>query len=336
MKKKIIITISLTIFLHLLFLSGCENSGEKNTSVLPEKVLLGISMASMEEDAYSFIKEAMYDNKEKDNVEIIWYDASNSEEKQADNINLLIKKKVDIIIIQPVNCDTAGKLVEKIHQAKIPVLALDRIAYNVSLAGYVTADNFKAGMEQAEYVCSLLQNEGKLLILKGDKNTNVAHEITAGNREILNKKPNIQIIEAWHKNWSDKLAALTTRETLMKHPELKAIIANNSNMAVAALKVLEEKDLMDKIITIGADASKEACLAISRGDHEAEVDKMPYILGLAAYKIAVMIVREERWLYDQLYNNGEYKILVHKTPVMLINSYNLIRMEERWGNLEDK
>ena len=126
------------------------------------------------------------------------------------------------------------------------------------------------------------------------------------------------------------MAEETVRRTLEKHPDLKGILANNDAMTMAAIKVLKEKNLTDKIITVGADASKEACLAIARGEHDADVDKMPYVLGMVSFKVASSLAREEPWEYDREIKNGEYDVRVKVTPIMLIDKYNLITIRDRW------
>lgn len=319
------------ILLFAIFsLTACQTEQVSND---PPKKTLGVSMASMKEDVFSIMKEAMYDNMERDNIDIIWLDAKDDKEQQKKDISYLLEQDVDLIIMTPVDSKEAAKLVEKINKEEIPVIALDRIIENVQLSGYITADSFLVGLEQARYLCEQVE-KGNIILLKGDKENNVAHEITAGNMEILKKNVNINIVvEEWHKAWSPELAEETVRNALDKHPDIVGVLANNSNMAMAAVNVLKEKNLIDKVITVGADASKEACIAIAKGEHDADVDKMPYVLGLTAFKAAVIILRDESWIFDRRIRNGEYSTAVDVTPVMFIDKYNLIAMKNRWDEL---
>lgn len=119
---------------------------------------------------------------------------------------------------------------------------MDRIIEDTKLDAYLTSNSFRVGVEQAKYLAQQMEEQGKVLILKGDKDDNVAIEISAGNLEILRKNQKIDIVsEEWHQEWSADLAEKTVRKTLEKHPDLKGILANNSDMAMAAVKVLKEK-----------------------------------------------------------------------------------------------
>lgn len=326
------IRVLLLIFFLLFQFTACNR--EDKIQKTPEKKTIGVSMASMKQDVFKIMKEAMMDLRDSENIEIIWLDAEEKEEKQEENIDYLIKKKVDVIIINPVSCKETAKGVEKIINAKIPVVAMDRIISNVKLHAYITANNYRTGTEQARYLVEQINGQGKIIILKGDKDDNVAYEITTGNKDILKGNMGIEIVaEEWHKDWSAELAEVTVRKALEKHPDLKGILANNSDMALAAVKILKEKNLIDQVITIGSDANKESCLAIAKDEHNAEIDNMPHILSLAALKTAIFISRNETWDYDKTIKNGEYDIPVVITPIMLINKYNLIVMRDRWPEL---
>jgi len=328
-------TKNLILIFFLLFLfTACEK--DIKIQKTPEKKTIGVSMASMKQDFFKIIKEAMMDIREQENIEIIWLDAEEKKEKQEENISKLIKEKVDTIIINPVDCKETAKEIEKIKNAKIPVVAIDRIIRNVKLDAYISSDSFGTGTEQARYLAEQIDGQGKILILKGDKNDNVSQEITAGNKDVLRKTLRIDIVaEEWHEDWSPELAADTVRKALEAHPDLQGILANNSDMAMAAIKVLKEKNLLDQVTTIGADASKEACLAIAKDEHTADIDTMPYVLGLSAIKTAVFIARDEIWNYDINIKNGDYDLPVIVTPIMLINKFNLVVMRDRWPELYD-
>lgn len=324
----------LFLTLSILLFTGCAR--EEKVGKIPPRKTIGVSFARMNDTTSSFIREAMEDLTERDNIELILLDAEENEIKEKENLEKLLEAKADVIIIQPVkskNKEIEGVL-KKIKEKNIPLVAIDRILEDTKLDAYVTSNNFRAGVEQAKYLTQQIEEQGQVLILKGDREDNVALEISAGNLEILRKNQKIDIVnDEWHQNWSAEMAKETVRRTLEKHPDLKGILANNDAMTMAAIKVLKEKNLTDKIITVGADASKEACLAIARGEHDADVDKMPYVLGMVSFKVASSLAREEPWEYDREIKNGEYDVRVKITPIMLIDKYNLITIRDRWPEL---
>lgn len=324
----------LILILFTLLFTGCAR--EEKVSKLPSRITIGVSFASLNSTTDRFIREAMEDLKERDNVELILLDADENEEREKENLERLLQEKVDAIIIQPVKSknEELKEILKEIEKKNIPLVAMDRIIEDTKLDAYLTSNSFRVGVEQAKYLAQQMEEQGKVLILKGDKDDNVAIEISAGNLEILRKNQKIDIVsEEWHQEWSADLAEKTVRKTLEKHPDLKGILANNSDMAMAAVKVLKEKNLTGQVITVGADATREACLAIAREEHDADVDKMPYVLGMVSFKVACYLARQEPWEYDTVVKNGEHEVRVKVTPIMLIDKYNLIAMRDRWPEL---
>ena len=324
----------LILILFTLLFTGCAR--EEKVSKLPSRITIGVSFASLNSTTGRFIREAMEDLKERDNVELILLDADENEEREKENLERLLQEKVDAIIIQPVKSknEELKEILKEIEKKNIPLVAMDRIIEDTKLDAYLTSNSFRVGVEQAKYLAQQMEEQGKVLILKGDKDDNVAIEISAGNLEILRKNQKIDIVsEEWHQEWSADLAEKTVRKTLEKHPDLKGILANNSDMAMAAVKVLKEKNLTGQVIAVGADATREACLAIAREEHDADVDKMPYVLGMVSFKVACYLARQEPWEYDTVVKNGEHEVRVKVTPIMLIDKYNLIAMRDRWPEL---
>lgn len=324
----------LILILFTLLFTGCAR--EEKVSKLPSRITIGVSFASLNSTTGRFIREAMEDLKERDNVELILLDADENEEREKENLERLLQEKVDAIIIQPVKSknEELKEILKEIEKKNIPLVAMDRIIEDTKLDAYLTSNSFRVGVEQAKYLAQQMEEQGKVLILKGDKDDNVAIEISAGNLEILRKNQKIDIVsEEWHQEWSADLVEKTVRKTLEKHPDLKGILANNSDMAMAAVKVLKEKNLTGQVITVGADATREACLAIAREEHDADVDKMPYVLGMVSFKVACYLARQEPWEYDTVVKNGEHEVRVKVTPIMLIDKYNLIAMRDRWPEL---
>ncbi|OCL28429.1 sugar ABC transporter substrate-binding protein [Orenia metallireducens] len=337
-KSRIIIL----MFLILIF-GGCQFSVERiNPFTIPIKskspIVIGISMANIKEDVSKVMKEAIMDYKTKVNADIIWKNANNDITQQEEDIKSLIEQQVDIIIFHAVRTDEQGKkIVKLINQHNIPIIALDRLPEDSKVDAYISADNFKAGQLQTRYLLDQIDKKGNIIILKGDKNINVTDNITIGNKSELKNNEEIKIIkEEFHHNWSRKSAKETVNKILNKNKEINGILANNDNLALGALDAIEGNNMRKKIIVVGADASKEASIAIAKENLAATIDKMPYTMGKKALMVASFILRDIDWNWDRTIKNGEYNIKLIISPVKLIDKYNIEILEDRWGNLPIK
>ncbi len=299
------------------------------------KIKIGVSVATMKEAVYSFMKQAMMDNKDKYGVEVYWVSSNNNEMAQVGNVEDLLAQGIDVLILHPVNTVAAAALVKKAQRENVPVVSMDRLPTNVSLSCHVTADSFMVGQIQAEYLVEQLNGKGNVVILKGEAGNDVAREITAGNKNILKNYPDIKIVvEQSHRAWSRDLAMATTENALTNYNNnIQGILANNSGMIMGAVQALIAEDLTGKVVTVGSDADKDSCQAIIKGTNDADVDKIPYQLGLGAFEIAVKIAKGEELEADKTIQNGKYKVPVKLTPVRLITRENVGAMKDRWPDL---
>lgn len=303
---------------------------------LREKPRIGVSVATMQEAVYSFMKQAMLDHKDTDQVDLIWVSAENSEAKQRMDVQALISQGIKVLILHPVNTESAKDMVDQASRAGIAVIAMDRLPTGSHVQLYVTADSRKVGELQAEHVANTIGEKGNVIILEGEAGNVVAQEITAGNLDTFKKYPQIRVaLRRPHKNWARDLAGITTEDALkIQSNNIQAILANNSQMILGALDVLAKMNRTSRMATAGADADREACQAILAGRLSADVDKMPYDLGLAAYRAALQLIRNEPPASTGTIDNGGVEVKVLFTPVRLITRDNVQQaMAYRWGKL---
>jgi D-xylose transport system substrate-binding protein len=328
-----------------IVLAGCGSSDTTSSSGSSngKKLVIGVSVATSQEAVYKFMEKAMRDNEKADGVEVKWVSANNDANKQVADVENLISQKVDAIILHAVNTGTAKNIVKKAQDAKIPVIAMDRLPEDSKVEAYVTADSFKVGQTQAEFILKQINNKGNVVILEGEAGNSVAKAITDGNKDLLGKQADVKIIaDQPHQAWARDKAMATVENLIAKGQKIDAILANNSGMAMGAVQALKAKNLIGQVAVIGSDADKDASQSILKGDLRADIDKKPYELGLGAYKIAVKIAKKEDWkasigtlgTLSTVDNGSVGKVDVLLTPIKLIDKSNVKDMEERWGKLE--
>lgn len=320
------------VFLFGIILTVNQSYAEVKKS----KIKVGVSVATMKEAVYSFMKKAMTDNKDKYGAEIYWVAANNDEMAQVANVEDLLAQGIDVLILHPVNTVAAGSLVEKARREGVPVVSMDRLPTNANVNCHVTANSFLVGQLQAKYIAERLNGKGNIVILEGEAGNDVAREITAGNKDVLKNSSGIKIVvDQTHKAWSRDLAMATTENALTNYKnDIQGILANNSGMIMGAVQALLAEGVKNKVVTVGSDADKDSCQAIIDGTNDADIDKMPYQLGLISFEIAVKIAKGEKIEADTSVQNGKYKVPVKFTPVRLITKENVKEMKDRWPDLK--
>ncbi|MCP4641950.1 MAG: sugar ABC transporter substrate-binding protein [bacterium] len=86
-------------------------------------------------------------------------------ERQIAQMRELIKRNVDLIIVQPTDNAALAKPLKEANKAGIPVVAYDQYISGGALACYLTSDNYQAGYLNGEYVAAAFPDDRKLRVI---------------------------------------------------------------------------------------------------------------------------------------------------------------------------
>lgn len=175
-----------------------------------------------------------------------------------------------------------------------------------------------------------------VLILEGDPRDQAAREITAALEAALQGQKDINIIGVYnHPLWDPAAVPATLAELKSKGTKVDAILANDSSLAMAAVEYLKMGGFNKNVLTVGVGADEKASQELVKGEHDAEVDVQPEMLGLFALEAAVDLARTGHWQYSARVNNGDYSVPARIAPARLITSKNAYLLQERWKELKE-
>lgn len=316
LRKMLICILSVSLILGV---AGCAKSKKSKT------IKVGFVLSTLQEERYYKDKEDFIKEAEKLGAKVLFDSAANDEKAQMAKVENILARGIDVLVIQPVNSNTASGIVEACHQDQVPVIAYDRIINNCDLDLYVTQDSFKVGVLQAEAAVKATNGKGNYVICMGRSGHSVANEITRGNLSILSKYPEIKIVvKQNHPTWSPAEAMKTIEDALTKYNnKLDAILCNNSGMARGAVQALAEQGLAGKVFVAGADADLANCQYIVQGLQSYDVLKGIKTLATAAAKAAVKLAKKELIKYDTTIYNGKVEVKSILTPVWGFDKNNI-------------
>ena len=281
------------------------------------KPKIGFVLSTMQEERYQRDKEVFIKTVNALGGEVVFASCNNSEQTQAAEVDNLLSKGIQVLVIQPVNGDTATPFVKQAKQDGVKVVDYDRLIKNVEIDAYVTEDSFKVGQLQAEAAVKFTQAKGNYVILMGQAGHSVAEARTSGVMSVLKKHPQIKIVlKQYHPGWSPKLAMETTENVLTQHKNnIQAIIANNSGMAHGAVQALEEQKLTGKVFVAGADADLSAIQNIVSGKQQFEVFISINDMARRAGEVAMELAQGKEIQFDSKVNNGFGDVKTINGPV---------------------
>jgi D-xylose transport system substrate-binding protein len=289
-------------------------------AVAAKPVKIGFVLATMNEERYSKDKTYFTDFAKQKGAVVEFAACDDKMNIQTAKVETLLSKGIDVLVIQPVNGETAGSIVAMAKKDGVPVVAYDRIIRNADIDLYVTQNSFEVGVLQAKAAVEATKGQGNYVLLLGEAGHSVAEEITRGVLSVLSKHPKIKVVvKQNHPGWSTALALATVENTLTRYKNnIHAVLANNDGMAMGAVQALNEQKLIGKVFVAGADADLSAIKDIVGGRQSMTVLKGIKPLAEAAVTAAIALAKKETPKSDAKMNNGFKEVPVINTPVFRV------------------
>ncbi len=291
-------------------------------------VKVGFILSTLQEERYQRDKKIFTETAEKMGAKVYFSSCNNNEQTQAAEVDNLLSKGVQVLVIQPVNGDTAAAMVKQAKRDGVAVVDYDRLIRNAAIDAYITEDSEKVGELQAEAAAKFTHGKGNYVILKGQAGHSVAEARTRGIMNVLKKYPGIKIVsQQYHAGWAPQLAMQTMENSLTQNKNrIDAVLANNSGMAHGAIQAIEEQKLSGKVFVAGADADLTAIRDIVAGKQQFEVQISIEEMARKAAETAVKLAQKQPFPFDGETDNGTGKIKTLHSPVFPVE---LKTVEER-------
>jgi len=353
MKKSFkLISVFLLISIMAVFVvSGCSsNSGGKSSGVSVGIVLPTKDEPRWVQDEERF-KASLSDSKY--TTEILFSQGSSAKEKE--NVETLISKGIDVLIIAPQDGAAAGSAVESAKKEGITVISYDRLITDTDAVDYyVTFDSVAVGEAQGQYLIDNAKGTGIPLYLytgaASDNNAFLFFEgawnvlqpkIADGTFVIANSSEAIalkdkakltreemgkilgQVTTNWDPNESKNKAQtnLTAASADLKGDV--AILAPNDGTARSIADVFASDSAISSYVVTGQDAEKASIQYIIDGKQSMTVFKDVRTLVKDAIGMAVEILDGKTPETTGTYNNGTIDVKAKQTNIIVVNKENL-------------
>jgi ABC-type sugar transport system substrate-binding protein len=207
--------------------------------------------------------------------------------KQIAVIEDLIARKVDAIIISPVDSKAIGPVIDKGQSRGVAMFTWDIDAPDtkrIFCTSVLPPED--QGRDFARALSKAINYRGKVALLTGALGSDMLNRRLDGAREILKKYPNIEIV-GLEASADDFALGVSQMENLMQaHPNLKGVIGVSSQNPPAAATAVEAAGKSGKVLIYGMGLPKQNAAFIKRGTIQGlqlwDTRKMTY----AAVKIA--------------------------------------------------
>lgn len=269
--------LALLVLVLSLAAAGCggddEASGDEaavTTEAAEEKVLIGFSQANNGD-----VWRINQTNNVKDNcstipgAEVIVTDGQGDAAKQSADVDDLIARGVDVLLLTPLTSDALAPAAKRAMDAGIPVITLDR-AVDGEVTQHIGADNKLIGRTAAKFVAeTLLAGKGGKVIeiqgVLGASATTDRHDEFVKTLEA--DYPDVKIVASQTGEYRREPALEYMNDMLQRYGrgEFDVVYTHNDEMALGALQALETANRAGEAEVVGIDGQNEAIQAIADG-----------------------------------------------------------------------
>lgn len=291
MKK--LVSLVLSAMLITAVFAGCGNQTQTTSSTPGEgakgeqSTKIGLSMNTQTNPFFVDVKDGVQKAADEHGIELFVTDAQDDPSIQMKDIENLITKKPDAIIIDPCDSDAIVASVEACNAAGIPVFTMDRQSNGGEVIAHIGYDAIKSGRIAGQYLVDTLGGKGNVVEIQGIMGTNVAQDRSKGFNEVMKENPDMKIVATAVANF-DRAQAMTVVENILQaNPKIDGMYCANDEMLLGALEAVEAAGRKDEIVMIGCDAIDDTVEALKAKRVDATIAEPPFFLGKAILNTAV-------------------------------------------------
>lgn len=204
-------------------------------------------------------------------VEVTWFDGEFDPAIQRSKFDQIATESWDFVAVQPNSIDVLVEPIQALIDAGTPVIGMDTLIApldqmkDMGVLTLIAPDNVYMSESVVSKLVSLMGGSGKISHIGGQPGHTGAQARGQGFLNVVSQYPDIEVVDDQPGNWDVSTAAALTEAVLNAHPDLKAIFADNDDMALAARQVVDNAGLGDQVLVGGVDAMPNALEAIADG-----------------------------------------------------------------------
>ena len=246
-----------------LALSSCSKSGapEAPTPAKARVLKIGMSFQELDNPYFAVMKQAFDEAGSSIGAEVFVTDARHDLTKQISDIEDLVQRRIDILLLNPTDSVGVEGAVRDAKKAGVIVVAVDAQASG-PVDAFVGSKNYDAGLLAGEYLGKVLNGRGEVAILDGIPVVPILERVR-GFKDGIAKFPDLKLVDVQNGK-QERSAALTVTENMIQsHPGLNGLFSVNDGGALGALAAIEASG--KPIALVSVDGLAEVVDAVVKG-----------------------------------------------------------------------
>ncbi|WP_066648823.1 ABC transporter substrate-binding protein [Christensenella timonensis] len=182
---------------------------------------------------------------ERQGVDLIIRDASDSPAQQEADIQELIDLQVDALLVAPDSPIATSHLTKQAIESGIPVIIIStRIQGEDSYTAYIGVDDYEFGYISATWFLEQLDGKGDIIIISGMEGNQITNDRHQAWLDVLHSLPdhgdNINVLETYYSEWSYDQGREIMQDALSKYDKIDGVFSHGGALSQGAIEVMLE------------------------------------------------------------------------------------------------
>lgn len=298
-----------------------------SSSLYAKNIKIGMAIDDLRLERWQKDRDIFVAKAEQLGAEVYVQSANGNEETQMSQVENMISRGVDVLVIIPYNGQVLSNVVAEAKSEEIPVLAYDRMINNADIDFYISFDNEKVGQLQAQALVNRVP-KGNYFLMGGSPVDNNAKLFRKGQMDILQPlidKGDIKVVgDQWVNAWLPENALRIMENALTaNNNHIDAVVASNDATAGGAVQALAAQGLAGKVVISGQDADLAGIKRIVAGTQTMTVYKPIKTLANKAAELAVELAKGDLPASNAALDNGMKSVPAYLLKPIAVDKSNI-------------
>ncbi|MEM5527210.1 substrate-binding domain-containing protein [Gammaproteobacteria bacterium AS21] len=276
-----------------------------------QKYKVGISVPSADHGWTAgllwWAKKAVADIEKKEKDVEFYVVAASSGTKQVGDVEDLMIKGINALVILPHNPATLQKVIEEAYAEGIYTVVVDRELAKPAQDVFIAGDNAGLGRVGAQWMAKEMAGKGNIVVIEGLQIPINKQRVDAFN-EVMAEHKGINILDSQPGDWSTQKALSVMENFLQKHKKIDAVWCQDDDMLKGVMQAIKESGRTDIKTVLGGAGSKDIIKMII-DDNPVVRATVTYSPSMVASGIALAVAGVKNETLGNLYHKPTRVIL---------------------------
>lgn len=235
-------------------------AGTVSAAAATTPLRIGMTFQEMNNPYFVTMQKALRDAAATIGATVIVTDAHHDVSKQISDVEDMLQRKIDILLVNPTDTKGIESAVTEAHNAGVVVVAVDANAAG-PVDSFVGSKNYDAGLMSCDTLAKAIGGSGEVAILDGIPVVPILERVR-GCKAALAKHPDVKIVDTQNGKEERDTSLTVTENMIQAHPNLKGIFSVNDGGAMGAFSAINSSGKDIKLTSV--DGAPEAIEAMQK------------------------------------------------------------------------